>query len=80
VHSCPHGNPINDATEAGKGTIEIEGMIVVVGLREADEVEVGIGIEMMNGGGTHVRVVHQDQPRGNGEQVLSNYISQFDAS
>jgi len=55
-------------------------MTVVVGLQEADEVEVAIGIEMMDGRGTLVHAVHQDQPRGNGEQVRSSYISQFNAS
>jgi hypothetical protein len=58
----------------------IEDMTVVVGLQEADEVEVAIGIEMMDGRGTLVHAVHQDQPRGNGEQVRSSYISKFNAS
>jgi len=70
---CPHDNLIDDATEAGKGTTGIEDRIVVVGLPEAVEVEVAIGIEMMDGGGTLGHVVQQDQPRGIGEVRSSSF-------
>jgi hypothetical protein len=45
----------------------------MVGLPEAVEVEMAIGIEMMDGGGTHGHVVQQDQPRGIGEVRSSSF-------